>query len=103
MTLKPERIDDLRPEQYRRIMKRSSADISSVYEEVRGIVLDVRDNGDQVAINHYKKYKSDLILKDLEVKKEEVEEAYRNVDSKVIDALRFASENIIKFHRAQME
>jgi histidinol dehydrogenase len=103
MTLKPERIDDLRPEQYRRIMKRSSADISSVYEEVRGIVLDVRDNGDQVAINHYKKYKPNLTLKDLEVKKEEVEEAYRNVDSKVIDALRFASENIIKFHRAQME
>ncbi len=103
MMLKPERIDDLRPEQYRRIMKRSSADISSIYEEVRGIVLDVRDNGDQVAINHYKKYKSDLTLKDLEVKKEEVEEAYRNVDSKVIDALRFASENIIKFHRAQME
>jgi histidinol dehydrogenase len=84
-------------------MKRSSADISSVYEEVRGIVLDVRDNGDQVALNHYKKYKSDLTLKDLEVRKEEVEEAYRNVDSKVIDALRFASENIIKFHRAQME
>ena len=103
MTLKPERIDDLKPEQYRRIMKRSSADISSVYEEVREIVLDVRDNGDQVAINHYKKYKPNLTLKDLEVKKEEVEEAYRNVDSKVIDALRFASENIIKFHRAQME
>jgi len=103
MTLKPERIDDLRPEQYRRIMKRSSADISSVYEEVRGIVLDVRDNGDQVALNHYKKYKPNLTLKDLEVRKEEVEEAYRNVDPKVIDALRFASENIIKFHRAQME
>ena len=103
MTLKPERIDNLRPEQYRSIMKRSSADISSVYEEVRGIVLDVRDNGDQVALNHYKKYKSNLTLEDLEVRKEEVEEAYRNVDSKVIDALRFASENIIKFHRAQME
>lgn len=103
MTLKPERIDDLRPEQFRRIMKRSSADISSVYEEVRGIVLDVRDNGDQVSLNHYKKFKPNLTPKDLEVKKEEVEEAYRNVDSKVIDALRFASENIIKFHRAQME
>ena len=103
MPLKPERIDNLRPDQYRRIMKRSSADVSSVYEEVREIVLDVRDNGDQVALNHYKKYKSNLTFKDLEVEKEEVEEAYRNVDSKVIDALKFASENIIKFHQAQME
>lgn len=103
MTLKPERIDNLRPEQYRSIMKRSSEDITSIYEEVRGIVLDVRDNGDQVALDHYKKYKANLTLKDLEVSKDEVEDAYRNVDSKVIDALKFASENIVKFHRAQIE
>ncbi|MFB0521944.1 MAG: histidinol dehydrogenase [Desulfatiglandales bacterium] len=103
MTLKPERIDNLRPEQYRSIMKRSSEDITSIYEEVRGIVLDVRDNGDQVALDHYKKYKTNLTLKDLEVSKDEVEDAYRNVDSKVIDALKFASENIVKFHRAQIE
>ncbi len=103
MALKPERIDSLSPEQHRSIMKRSFTDITSIYEEVRGIVGDVRDRGDEVALGHYKKYKSNLTLKDLEVRKEEVEEAYRNVDSKVIDALRFASENIIKFHRAQME
>ncbi len=103
MILKPERIDNLRPEQYRTIMKRSAEDIDSIYEDVRKIVMDVRDNGDQVALDHYKKFKPNLTLKDLEVKKEEIEEAYRNVDSKVIDALRFASENIIKFHRAQIE
>jgi histidinol dehydrogenase len=103
MILKPEKIDNLRPEQYRIIMKRSSEDIDSIYEEVRKIVLDVRDNGDQVSLDHYKKYKHGLTLKDLEVTKEDVEEAYQNVDSKVIDALKFASENIVKFHRAQME
>jgi len=103
MILKPEKIDNVRPEQYRIIMKRSSEDIDSIYEEVREIVLDVRDNGDQVSLDHYKKYKHGLTLKDMEVTKEDVEEAYRNVDSKVIDALKFASENIVKFHRAQIE
>jgi histidinol dehydrogenase len=103
MILKPEKIDNLQPEQYRIIMKRSSEDIDSIYEEVREIVLDVRDNGDQVSLDHYKKYKHGLTLKDLEVTKEDVEEAYQNVDSKVIDALKFASENIVKFHRAQVE
>ena len=103
MILKPEKIDNVRPEQYRIIMKRSSEDIDSIYEEVREIVLDVRDNGDQISLDHYKKYKHDLTLNDLEVTKEDVEEAYRNVDSKVIDALKFASENIVKFHRAQIE
>jgi len=103
MILKPDKIDNVKPEQYRIIMKRSGEDIDSIYEEVRKIVMDVRDNGDKVSLDHYKKYKHDLALNDLVVKKEEVEEAYRNVDSKVIDALKFASENIIKFHRAQME
>jgi len=103
MILKPEKIDALRPEQYRLIMKRSSEDIDSIYEEVRKIVLDVRDNGDQVSLDHYKKYKDGLTLKDLEVTKEDVKEAYQNVDSKVIDALKVASENIVKFHRAQRE
>ena len=103
MILKPEKIDTLRPEQYRLIMKRSSEDIDSIYEEVRKIVLDVRDNGDQVSLDHYKKFKDGLTVKDLEVTKEDVEEAYQHVDSKVIDALKFASENIVKFHRAQME
>jgi len=103
MILKPERIDNIRPEQYRTIIKRSNEDIDSIYEEVRKIVLDVRDNGDQVALDHYKKYKHGLTLKDLEVTKDDVEEAYRNVDQKVIDALKFASDNILKFHRAQME
>ena len=103
MILKPVNIDALRPEQYRLIMKRSSEDIDSIYEEVRQIVLDVRDNGDQVSLDHYKKYKHDLTLKDLVVTKEDVEEAYQKVDPKVIDALKFASENIVKFHRAQLE
>ncbi len=103
MTVRPERIDDLSPEQYRTIMQRSRTDIASVYEEVRSIVLDVRDNGDQVAINHYRKYKPDLTPGDLEVKEEEIEGAYSSVDAKVVDALKFASENITKFHRAQME
>jgi len=103
MILKPEKIDTLRPEQYRLIMKRSSEDIDSIYEEVRKIVLDVRDNGDQVSLDHYKKFKDGLTLKDLEVTKEDVKEAYQNVDSKVIDALKVASENIVKFHRAQRE
>jgi histidinol dehydrogenase len=103
MIIKPERIDALTPEKYRTIMKRSSEDIDLIYEEVRQIVLDVRDNGDRVALDHYEKYKHGLTVKDFEVQKEEVEAAYEKVDSKVVDALKFASKNIVKFHRAQME
>ena len=104
MTLHPERIDNLRPDQYQDILKRSRTDITSILDEVREIVKDVRENGEQVFLDYYRKeYTSDLTLKDLEVSKEEVAEAYRHVDSKVIDALNLAAQNITKFHQAQME
>ncbi|MBE9542785.1 MAG: histidinol dehydrogenase, partial [Proteobacteria bacterium] len=73
MTLHPERIDNLRPDQYQDILKRSRTDVTSILDEVREIVKDVRENGEQVFLDYYKKeYKSDLTLKDLEVSKEEV-------------------------------
>jgi len=48
MILQPERIDNLGPEQYEAIMKRSRVDIVSVYDRVREIVYRVRDMGEGV-------------------------------------------------------
>jgi histidinol dehydrogenase len=104
MTLQTERIDNLTPGQYQDILKRSRTDVTSILDDVREIVRDVRENGEQVFLDYYRKeYKSDLTLKDLEVSKEEVAEAYRHADSKVIDALHVAAQNITTFHQAQME
>jgi histidinol dehydrogenase len=104
MATKPVRIDDLSPEEYGAVLERSQVDISSVYERVRDIILDVRDNGEQVFLDYYRKHnKPDLRSQDLEVGKDEVEEAYKGVDSKIVDALRLAAEHITTFHQAQME
>jgi histidinol dehydrogenase len=104
MMLYPERIDTLRPDQYQDILTRSRTDVASILGEVREIVKDVRENGEKVFLDYYRKeYKSDLTLKDMEVSKEEVAEAYCHIDSKVIDALNLAAQNITKFHQAQME
>jgi histidinol dehydrogenase len=103
MTPKPVRIDELGPEEYGALMKRSQVDISSVYERVRGIILDVKDNGEEVFLDYYRKHlKPGLGLQDLEVGKEEIEEAYKGLDSKVIDALQLAARHITAFHQAQM-
>jgi len=103
INLRPEKIDDLTPERTRSIMERSMEDISSIFEETRLIVNDIRANGDAVALKHYRKHKEDITSADLEVTREEIEEAYKQIDSKVVDCLRIAAENIIKFHRAQLE
>jgi len=96
-------IDDLTPARTKSIMERSMEDISSVFEETRLIVNDVKAHGNAVALKHYKKHKEDITAADLEVTREEIEEAYTQIDKKVVDALKFAAENIVKFHRAQLE
>ncbi len=101
--IKPERIRDLRPAQLKGIMERSMEDISSIYEEIRLIVEDVRKNGDSVSLKHYKKHKEDISRVDLEVTRKEIDQAYKDVDSKVVDCLKVAAGNITKFHRAQLE
>ncbi len=103
MEMKPEKIDSLSPETYRMVMERSMEDISSIYEDVRKIVEDIRNRGDSVTLEHYRKHKSDISSGDLEVGPDEIKEAYNQVDPEVIECLKTASRNIIKFHEAQRE
>jgi histidinol dehydrogenase len=103
MIIEPQRIENLSPEEWGNIMERSMEDISSVYEETRKIVEDIREKGDAVSLKHYRKHKEDISQADLEVTREETEQAYKQMDPKVVDFLKVAAENITKFHRAQLE
>jgi len=103
MEMKPERIDDLSPEKKKGVMERSMEDISSIYEDVRKIVDDVKTGGNAVALEHYRKHKDDISTPDLEVTREEIDDAYKELDPKVVDCLKTAAQNIVKFHEAQLE
>lgn len=103
LNLKPVTIDSLDREKIKAIMKRSMEDISSIYEATRQIVEDIRYNGDRVSLNHYKKHKEDISPADLEVTGEEIKRAYQQVDAGIVESLKKASENIRKFHLAQLE
>ena len=98
MVPEPVRIDDLTPQEYQSLMGRSQTDVSSVYERVRNIILDVKSKGEGVFLDYYRShYKDDLTSQGLEVGKEEIEEAYEHVTTELIDALRYASGNISTF------
>ena len=103
MKISPEKIDELSPDRRRSVMERSMEDISSIFEEVRGIVTDVKNRGDAVALAHYRKHKPDIDATDLEASTAEIQEAYNRVDSKVVESLKTAARNITKFHTAQLE
>jgi len=101
--MKPEHIENLTKERKESILRRSMEDVSSVYLEVRDIVLDIQKRGDIVSIEHYKKLKQDISTSDLVVAREEIDRAYRSLDINVINELKVASKNIEKFHKAQLE
>jgi histidinol dehydrogenase len=103
MKIEPRRINELSPGKLKVIMERSMEDISSIYEDVRKIVDDVKNRGDAVALDHYRKHKDTITTADLEVSKQEIDEAYEQVDSKVVDCLKTAAQNITRFHQAQIE
>jgi histidinol dehydrogenase len=103
MKITPEKIDDLSPERRKSVMERSMEDISSIFEDVRGIVNDVKKRGNAVALAHYRKHKADITATDLKVSETEIREAYDMVDSTVVQCLRTAARNITKFHTAQLE
>jgi len=103
MRINPRRIEDLSVAELQSILERSAVDISAVYEHVRKIVQDVKVRGDQSLLDAAQELKSGVSASDLQVTPEEVEAAYRQVDSAVVEALRAASRNILRFHEAQVE
>jgi len=101
--IQPERLKDLDPQRRAALITRSMEDISSIYEETRAIVQSIQRDGDAVTLKHYQKNKADITLRDLLVQPEEVKGAYEQVEKDVVQALKAASKNIEKFHRAQVE
>lgn len=83
------------------LIKRSQADINDVLVIVNDILADVKENKD-AAIKKYTAKFDGAELDDLKVTDEEIKEAYNSLDDKLIDALKSASKNIEKFHKAQI-
>jgi len=101
--LKPEYLKEISQERKKTILKRAMVDVSSVYLEMRDIVFDVRDRGDVVTLEHYRKFKEDISQDDLIVTPAEIEQAYQTIEGNIVEKLKFAAKNIEKFHRAQLE
>jgi len=101
--LKVERLESLSKERMESIVRRSMEDISSVYLDVRDIVQDIKNRGDIVSVEHYEKYKNDITADDIVATREEIENAYKAVDPKIVKELKNAAKNIEKFHKAQLE
>lgn len=83
------------------LIKRSQADINEILNTVSDILKDVKENKDE-AVKRYTAKFDNAELDNLQVSKDEIKEAYDNLDKNLIEALKRASENIEKFHKAQI-
>ncbi len=102
--LKPERIREMSPERKKAVLTRSMEDISTVYQDMRKIVLDIAANGDRANVEgHRFMYKEDVTPDRFRVTRQDTERAYDRLDPKVLQSIKAAAANIERFHRAQLE
>ncbi len=82
-------------------IKRSEQDVNNVIGTVSDILSDVKENGD-VGLNKYTEKFDCVKITQLQVSKEEIKEAYENLDDNLLEALKKAASNIEKFHKEQI-
>ncbi len=96
-------LKDMPKEDYERIMKRSEVETESILEDVKKIINDVKERGDEALVEYTKKFEDVSICRDkIQVTPEEIKEAYSKVDKETIEAIKFLASNVKKFHLAQM-
>ncbi len=87
-----------------RLKNRSQLDQADVMETVGDIIANVRQNGDEAIIGYTEKFDKVLIKReDLRVSAEEIENAGKRVDPKLMEVIRKAKKNIVEFHEKQKE
>lgn len=95
------KLKNLSKKDYQKILNRSAGNYQSVYPVVRKIMSDVKQNGDEEFIRYYKKFNggSDYSIK---VSKEEIKQAYKNIDRKFITSIKQMIKNITAVQKAQL-
>jgi histidinol dehydrogenase len=85
-----------------KFLARGKSDISSIVSAVKAIIADVKEEGDKALIEYTEKFDNvRLDASRIKVSKKEIEQAYKRLDQKQIDALKKAAKNIACFHKKQ--
>lgn len=96
-----QRIAELSPADYTRLMQRSAADVQRVLPQVQTIMESVRTRGD-AAVRECSARFDGAHLDDFRVSTDEISMAYQQVPPQLIDSLQQARDNLQRFHRQQL-
>ncbi|MHC1589356.1 MAG: histidinol dehydrogenase [Candidatus Hecatellaceae archaeon] len=99
----PVKLKSLEASQLERLLNRNKADLEAVKSQVSKIVGDVKQRGDQALIEYTEAFDGvKLDRSRLKVSRREIEEAYRQLPTGLIKALKRAERNIRLVHRRQL-
>ncbi len=89
---------------HEQLLKRSPAQYPTQEAIVADIIANVRANGDQALFEYTQKFDgADINASNFQVTKEEIEEAYKEVDPDLLAVIRKSLVNIRAFHEKQMQ
>ena len=95
--------DKISEENISNFIPRTLLQLDEIKEDVLKILNEVKLTGDNALIKFSKKFDNiDLDKKEIKVSDNEISEAYDNIDEKLLNSLRSAKKNLIKFHKAQL-
>ena len=87
-------------EEWSSLAKRPALDVTTLFDTVRSVLDDVRERGDE-AVKEYEARFDKVNLSALRVSEEEMREAEHLVPDDLRQAIRWAKENIERFHASQ--
>jgi histidinol dehydrogenase len=86
------------------VINRGKIDLSQISLQVRSIIADVKENGNEALLRYTEKFdKVRLTASELKVPESEIKEAYKKLGKNQISALKKATKNITRFHKKQMK
>jgi histidinol dehydrogenase len=85
------------------LLKRSPNNYGKYEATVNEILANVKANGDQALFEYTKKFdRFELTAENIQVTRQEIDEAYQKLDPALIEVIRKAAENIRTFHTKQL-
>ena len=96
-------LSKLSASQRHQLLQRAETDLSPFIEKVVPIIAAVRRDGDLALARFAREFdKAPVQPNEIAATEEDFANAEKSLDPKVHDALKFATESILKFHKAQM-
>lgn len=85
------------------LLKRSPNNYAQYESVVAEIIENVREKGNEAVFSYTEQFdRCKINAENIRVTKEEIEEAYRNIDQKMVEVMKKSAENIRAFHAKQL-